>query len=306
MKGTTQSDFAQATLDYERDGAVCLRQVVSPDMLREVGDVIDALMEDGVHGFDSVADRSQGRFYGDAFSTLHQPVLKDFVARSGLAEIMGEIMKSAEVRFFYDQILVKEPGTAARTPWHQDLPYWPVTGEQVISTWVPIDAATPESGVVTYVKGSHRWAKFFPAQPFSEDPESVVSGSEAAKVELIKSDMWGAANPIYDRPDGPGKRTLADVRAHPEHYEFATWDVQPGDVIVHHPLAVHGAPGNLSQAQRRRAIALRWLGDDARWDDSRPHFMRGLKEIPGFPYPALGQGSKLDTPLFPITWTRQA
>lgn len=305
MKSKTESDLAQAALDYERDGAACLRQVVSPDLVRELGDVVDALMADGVHGFDAVPDRSRGRFYGDVFSTLHQPVLKAFVSRSGLAEIVGKIMKSAEVRFFYDQVLVKEPGTSARTAWHQDLPYWPVTGEQVISTWVPIDAATPESGVVTYVKGSHRWAKFFPMQPFSEDPGAAVNQpNPGSKPDLDKSALGSNAKPVYDDADGPGKHTLADVRAHPEHYEFATWDVEPGDVIIHHPLAVHGAPGNLSQARRRRAVAYRWLGDDARWDDSRPHFMRGLKNLPGFPYPALSQGAKLDAPLFPVAWTR--
>lgn len=41
--------------------------------------------------------------------------------------------------------------------------------------------------------------------------------------------------------------------------------MEPGDVLVHHSLAVHGAGGNRSQTRRRRAVATRWFGDDARF-----------------------------------------
>ena len=36
-------------------------------------------------------------------------------------------------------------------------------------------------------------------------------------------------------------------------------------MIAFHALAVHGAPGNRSSSRRRRAWAMRWLGDDARY-----------------------------------------
>ena len=35
------------------------------------------------------------------------------------------MMGCRRVNFFFDQLIVKEPGTAQRTPWHQDLPYGP-------------------------------------------------------------------------------------------------------------------------------------------------------------------------------------
>ena len=36
----------------------------------------------------------------------------------------------------YDQLFVKEPGTAAGTPWHNDTSYWHIDGQQVCSVWV--------------------------------------------------------------------------------------------------------------------------------------------------------------------------
>jgi len=55
---------------------------------------------------------------------------------------------------------------AEETPLHHDLPYWPVRGEQIISIWVLFDLATPESGAVTYVRGSHRWGKMYSPAAF--------------------------------------------------------------------------------------------------------------------------------------------
>ncbi len=280
----------RAIREYDENGATVLRGVLSLEQVQALGDAVDAMMEAGEHGND---DRtSGGRFFRDLYSTITQPAFAEFMRSSGLAEIAGKVMRSSEVRFFYDQLLVKEPGTAARTPWHQDLPYWPARGEHVLSTWVPMDPATPENGVVTYVKGSHRWDKFFPTQPFTE-----TSGGEV--------EPWSPDSP-YDNPDGP-ENTLADVRDHPEKYEFLSWNVEPGDILVHHPLVVHGAPANAGKGKRRRALALRWLGDDVTWDDSRPNFLRMICKRSDLPFPDLEQGEKFREcgPFFPQMWARE-
>ncbi|GGF64095.1 phytanoyl-CoA dioxygenase family protein [Alteromonas lipolytica] len=289
MTDITTEILAKAAQEYAEYGATVLRQVIPLAEVDRLGSAVDAMMNKGEKGND---DRSSGgRFFRDIYTTLYSPEFNHFVTSSGLAAIAGSVMRSQQVHFFYDQLLVKEPSTPAATPWHQDLPYWPASGENIISTWVPMDPATPESGVVTYVKGSHRWNKFFPTQPFTAGPDD----------DLAKSWQPGSS---FDRPDGPGKMTLKDVRDHPEHYEFLSWSVEPGDVILHHPLIVHGAPGNQSTNQRRRALALRWFGDDARWDVSRPNFMKAMCKRDNLPYPELDQGQKITScpPFFPLVW----
>lgn len=279
--------------EYDENGATVLRGVINPSWIEKLAPAIDRLMASGEHGV-NMAEGDDGRFFGDMFSWLHTEEIEDFLRNSELPELAGRIMRSNEVRIFYDQLLVKEPGTKKRTPWHQDLPYWPVNGEQVISFWVPIDPAGPENGVVTYVKGSHRWNRFFPQQPFAE------VAREAMEKET-------AEHQIYDDPFAPGQsRNLADIRDHPDDYEFISYSVVPGDVIVHHPLTVHGAPGNLSNTARRRALATRWFGDDATWDDERPNFMRSLLRNTAFPYPKLEQGNAIDDPVFPVVWKAAA
>lgn len=283
-------ELARAIEEYDRDGATVLRDVISKERVERLGAAVDDVMASGLHGVE-MENSSTGRFFGDLYSWLHTPEIESFIKESGIAALAGQIMRSREVRFFYDQLLVKEPGTSRRTPWHQDMPYWPTSGEQVISFWVPMDAASPENGVVTYVKGSHRWNKFFPMEAFSDEV-----------AEVIRKQTEGVD--IYDDPYAKGQwGNLGDIRDHPEKYEFISWSVAPGDVVIHHPLTIHGAPGNLSQSKRRRAMATRWFGDDARWDDSRPHFMQRLGHKENFPYPSLEQGAPMDDPLFPKLWT---
>ena len=283
------AELDRAIREYEENGATVLRGVIDTMWIDKLGPAVDRLMRAGEHGMD-MGDGEGGKFFGDLFSWLHTSEISDFLHNSELPELAGRIMRSKEVRLFYDQLLVKEPGAKKRTPWHQDLPYWPVQGEQVISFWVPIDPAGPENGVVTYVKGSHRWNRFFPQQPFLEAARADIE-REAAQVS------------IYDDPFAPGQpRNLADIRDHPEKYEFISYEVVPGDVIVHHPLTIHGAPGNLSTSARRRALATRWFGDDARWNDDRPNFMRSLLRNTAFPYPGLSHGDPINDPIFPLVW----
>src|SRR5277367_4050449 len=237
---------------FEQDGAIILRQVVSEEWIERTRAAIDAVLA-GPSQFSSEMEPSaKGRFYGDFFLWRSNPEFKAFLFESPLAEIAQRIMRASSARFFYEQLLVKEPSTGAVTPWHQDLPYWPVAGRQIISLWVPFDRVTPETGVVTYVKGSHLWGKLFKPRSF------------------------GARRPEADAQDD-GLEEAPDIDARPQDFEFITGELNPGDVFVHHARTLHGAPANRSATQRRRALATRWLGDDARFEDRPNHFLKGEK-----------------------------
>ena len=49
-------------------------------------------------------------------------------------------MDSATARFFHEHVLVKEPRTESRTPWHHDLPYYCIDGTQTVSFRTPLGA----------------------------------------------------------------------------------------------------------------------------------------------------------------------
>ena len=190
---------------------------------------------------------------------------------SPCAEIAASLMQADAVRLFYDQVFVKEPLTQEMTDWHQDLPFWPMMGEDILSVWVALTPVSHENSALEYLAGSHRWGKFYAASIPDKDPN-------------FKSTLETCPNYSLER-DNP------DLR-------FLSWQMNAGDCIVHHPLTLHGSEGNFSPTRRRAAISTRYMGADARWDP-RPATMR----VTGDPVVQPGAYPD-DDRCFPLVWRR--
>ena len=252
---------------YEADGVVCLRGVMPLawiDLLREAVEV--AMAHPGPHAEEYA--KGAGRFFGDLDLWQRHAPFRRFVMESPAAEIAGRIMGASKVNFFYDQLLVKEPGTVERTPWHQDQPYWAVAGRQVCSIWPPLDPVAQET-CVEYVAGSHAWPAFSPYH-------------------------FADGRPYADT----GLPPLPDIEAERDKHRIVSFAMEPGDCLVFQAMIVHGAPANRS-ANRRRALATRWTGDDARYC-----LRAGEVAIPTSD-PGLRHGDVMDCDLFPVVWRAQ-
>lgn len=263
MPAINENDIAT----YETDGIVCLRNMFPTDWLERLRDAVEiAMASPGPHG-EEFAEAGAGRFFGDLDMWQRHAPFRDFVFESPAAEIAGHIMRAAKVNFFYDQLLVKEPGTAERTHWHQDQPYWAVSGRQVCSIWLPLDPVAKEA-CVEYVAGSHHWPEHSPYH-------------------------FKDGRPYADT----GLPLLPNIEAERDRHRILSFDMAPGDCLVFQAMIVHGAPPNHT-ANRRRALATRWTGDDARYN-VRP----GEVAIPTTD-PGLEHGDEMDCTLFPVVWRR--
>jgi len=157
---------------------------------------------------------------------------------------------------------VKEPGTAATTPWHNDTSYWHLRGEQVCSVWLALDEVPRERGL-SYVKASHRWRLVHRVTNFSGDAHSKRNVYEGAGAELP---------PV---PDVDAAIAAGDC-------ELLSWDMEAGDVLLFYSAMLHGAPGVPADSpRRRRGYATRWCGDDVVFDD-RPGTMHTGWKAAGF------------------------
>jgi len=253
---------------YERDGVVCLRRAFSPGWLAFVADAVEeAMASPGPHAEEYTAPGGSGRFFGDLELAQRLPKFMRFALESPAAATAARIMGASRANFFYDQLLVKEPGTSERTPWHQDQPYWAVSGRQVCSVWLTLDPV-PEEVAVEYVCGSHRWPEFSPYH-------------------------FADGTPYRDT----GLPQLPDIEARRGEYDIRRFAMEPGDCLVFQAMIVHGAPGN-SGRYRRRALSTRWAGDDARYC-RRPGEVAIPTQDPG-----LAHGARLDCERFPLAWPR--
>ncbi|MEM7280656.1 MAG: phytanoyl-CoA dioxygenase family protein [Pseudomonadota bacterium] len=224
---------------FKTDGVVLIRGALEQNWIDLVEDGIETARKD-LSLVGKFMSRSTKGYEMDVFLWKRIDALRDAIYYGPFAHWAQQLMSSKEVRFFYDQMFVKEPGTDAPTPWHQDLSFWPIRGNQICSMWMPLDSVSRESSGLLYVKGSHLWPQRFKA---------------------ISPDYF---EPIIDEE----MDDIPDINANPDEYDLLDWDMEPGDILMFHPLTLHGSYGNSHRERRRRAIAFRWIGDDVVYSPS--------------------------------------
>jgi len=172
-------------------------------------------------------------------------------------------------------VFVKDGGEAQAatrpTPWHQDLPYWPVAGTQLASMWISLDPL-PKQECLEYIRGSHN--------------EVMYDGFDTARL------LEDTTLPYY----GEELPRLPDIEAEREKWDIVSWDITPGDVILAHPNTLQGG-GHTSAGRQRRALAVRIFGEDVVFAD-RPKSNRTAPYTPGLEL-TLKPGDPLRSPYYP-------
>jgi len=175
---------------FWRDGVICLRGLFDAEWIEHMRAAVeDDLAHPGPLAREYATQQGQ-RFLGDIGAWAVKPMLRKYVEASPAAEIAARMLRSRKVNFLYDQLFVKEPGTSVPTPWHQDGPYWPVKGEQILSIWLALDDVTVESSGVEYIKGSHRWGREFRPIHFGGDTEAykMLPGETLPDINALRQD----------------------------------------------------------------------------------------------------------------------
>ncbi len=254
--------------DYQRDGAVCIRGLFDADEIESLNAAIaENLREPSELANVASSPDDPGWFFEDFCNWQRLEGYRKFIFESGVGEVAGQLMGSRQVRFYHDHLLVKEPGTRQRTPWHQDQPYYNIDGHQNVSIWIPTDPVDRDA-TLEFVAGSHRGPWLMPRSFMDEEAK------------------WFPAGSLEDLPD---------IEANRSAYTILGWPLEPGDAVCFNMLTLHGS-GGVKGPHRRRAFSLRFLGDDVthaprRWRTSPP--FPGLDE-------ELPAGAPMDHPLFPL------
>ena len=156
------------------------------------------------------------------------------------------------------------------TPWHQDQPYYNISGDKNVSFWIPIDSVQKE-WTLNFIKASHKGTWYLP------------------RTFETKQAKWFAAGELPEVPESF------------ESDQILGWEVNPGDAVAFHMATLHAAPGSVGDS-RRRVFSLRCIGDDIRfirrpWRTSPP--FQGLDQI-------LKTGDILNTNLFPVLFNNES
>lgn len=265
-------DAASADIDTFRcDGVICLKGAFT-DWVEPLRAGLERNLADPeAYAFpcESTDPSDPGRFFDSYCNWPRIPEYRDYLLTSCAAAMAGRFMGASRAQLFHEHSFAKEPGTQRATPWHQDLPYYCIDGQQTVSIYVSLDSVPAETAV-RFVGGSHRWGKLFYPRVFLDGADFNV--------------------------DDPDLAPVPDIDADPAAYDIRVWDLEPGDTILFDFRTLHGTTAAPVKA-RRRAFSSRWLGDDVRYCE------RPGETSPPFPNIGLRPGDAMREDWFPVLWS---
>lgn len=159
----------QATLNACRtDGAVALRNIIAPEWVARLREgVAENMAQPGPFAKRYTPEGQPGLFFGDYCNWQRIDAYRAFFFDSPLKHTAAPLMGSPKVNLYHEHVLVKEPGTKEKTPWHHDQPYYPIDGEDIVSFWIPLDPVEQRT-CPEYIAGSHRWGRWFTPARFAD------------------------------------------------------------------------------------------------------------------------------------------
>ncbi|MEP4198870.1 MAG: phytanoyl-CoA dioxygenase family protein [Aliishimia sp.] len=166
--------------------------------------------------------------YKGVNSHLVMPMVDQIARTETLLNIVQSIL-GPDILLFAGEFFIKEPNTTQIVSMHQDLTYWGLGAiDGLVTVWVPLSAATPQSGCMEFVSGSHKNA-------------------------ILPHDDTFDANNLLSR----GQEVAVDVKPQ----DKTTIELHPGQVSLHHGLTIHGSGPNTTD-DRRIACVLRYIRPD--------------------------------------------
>jgi len=136
-----------------------------------------------------------------------------------------------DILIFSGEFFVKQAHSNHIVSMHQDLTYWGLGAiDGLVTAWIPLSPATPASGCMDFVRGSHKNAILPHEDTFDEN--NLLSRGQEVKVN-VSDDQKTAI------------------------------ELHPGQMSLHHGLTIHGSGPNTSD-DRRIACVIRYIRPDMR------------------------------------------
>jgi len=168
----------------------------------------------------------------NTYKRINAHVVMPMVAQIGLHPAVLDVVEGIlgpDIMVFSGEFFIKEARTNHIVSMHQDLTYWGLGAiDGLVTAWIPLSPATPQSGCMDFVRGSHKNAILPHEDTFDEN--NLLSRGQEVKVDV-----------------GRDEKTAIEIH--------------PGQMSLHHGLTIHGSGPNISD-DRRIACVIRDIRPD--------------------------------------------
>jgi len=221
---------------YQENGYIQLPDVLLPHEVAAAQEHLgDALGMKLSHGIDRSGRSEYDRIFLQKVNLWRDHAgVREVVTHPRLAEIARRLAGVPRLRLWHDHALIKPHVDSKPSPWHQDLPYWPMREPGALSCWLALDDVDEVNGCMRFVPKSHTWGRHEPIN---------------------------LANPqdLFARVPEPEEKDFTPV----------SMPMRAGSCTFHNGLTFHYAPANRGTAPRRALIII-YMPDGTTFS-GRPH-----------------------------------
>ena len=219
--------------EFHRDGYLCVRDAFDKGLLARLVETTGRLYREGcaltekTRHYDLAPDHTpaQPRIRRISSPTELDDVFIETAFESVLGDIAADLI-GGPVKFYHSKINFKLPRGGAEIGWHQDWPVFPHTNPNLLALSVPLNPSRAGNGCLQTIPRSH------------------TKGARS---------HWS------------GGRYMLNCNASMTEQDFANVvdnELDPGDIVAHHGLSVHGSSQNRSE-QLRTTYIIQYAAADA-------------------------------------------
>jgi len=136
-----------------------------------------------------------------------------------------ECLIGPDILVWGTSFFIKEPRNKSFVAWHQDLTYWGLEPDTIVTAWIALSESRSENGAMRVIPGTHTSTIIPHRDTFS--PDSLLSRGQEISVEVDEG-------------------------------KAVTLELDQGEMSLHHVKLIHGSEPNPS-AKRRIGLAIRYL-----------------------------------------------
>ena len=209
-------DLNKIKADYERDGYVSAVPILTAEETARHRSALE----------DLEAREGQIHYKAKLHTVMTSPY--EMATHPKVLDIVEQFI-GPDILLYDSTFIIKEPHTDAHVSWHQDLTFWGLSADDVVTFWLALSPATAASGCMRMVPGSHKLGVF-----------ELETGDDASNV-LLQS------------------QTVQNV----DEAKAVMCPLAPGEASFHHGWTLHASMPNQSD-DRRIGLNVQYLAPHVR------------------------------------------
>ena len=230
------NDLKKLKKHYDKKGWVVYKKLFSINEIKTVNKLIDDFLKNEISSMKketraiNFVDKKKSVENINSFHELANcKEIRNFAEKKKVLNI-ARLFLNTDPEFRCCELFAKPAKKGLPSPDHQDNYYWAVKNSNALTLWVALNKSNKNNGCVHYYDGSHEYGILDHEPSFAKGSSQKISN-----INFLKK------------------------------FKISYPELEPGDVLVHHSLVVHGSSKNISK-QSRKGWTIQFKDKNATYD----------------------------------------